>query len=350
MTFPEESEITSAWMASVLGAPGEVTIEKRSSIGTGQVGENVRFELAFGRDVSGVPTSVVGKFPSIDATSRETAAATDAYVREVGFYRDLQESVSIRTPRIHFLAEDLPNNRFLLLMEDLRESEQGNQLHGCTVDQAQLAVSALVGLHAPHWGTGRLVDLPWMKVRDPERGRELEGLYSMLFDGFADGYRERLAPEVIDVGRRFGHHIRKWFESPQTPLTLVHGDYRLDNMLFGTTPDAPPITVVDWQTTAIGHGPADLAYFVGAGLVPDVRRRAEGDLIEVYVDALRGHGLAVSFDEVWHDYILGSASGYVMAVVASQIVGHTERGDEMFCVMAERHAQQMVDLGLFDLF
>lgn len=38
-----------------------------------------------------------------------------------------------------------------------------------------------------------------------------------------------------------------------------------------------------------------------------------------------------------------------MAVVASMIVGRTERGDEMFCVMAERHASQMADWGVFDL-
>ncbi len=38
-----------------------------------------------------------------------------------------------------------------------------------------------------------------------------------------------------------------------------------------------------------------------------------------------------------------------MAVIASQIVGRTERGDEMFCVMAERHSAQMDDLGTVDL-
>jgi hypothetical protein len=33
-----------------------------------------------------------------------------------------------------------------------------------------------------------------------------------------------------------------------------------------------------------------------------------------------------------------------MAVVASQIVEVSERGDAMFAAMAERHAQQIVDL------
>ena len=37
-----------------------------------------------------------------------------------------------------------------------------------------------------------------------------------------------------------------------------------------------------------------------------------------------------------------------MAVVASMIVGRTERGDEMFCVMAERHTAQMGDWACLD--
>jgi hypothetical protein len=38
-------------------------------------------------------------------------------------------------------------------------------------------------------------------------------------------------------------------------------------------------------------------------------------------------------------------SGAVMAVVASQIVGRTERGDEMFVAMAARHALQGMENG-----
>ena len=33
-----------------------------------------------------------------------------------------------------------------------------------------------------------------------------------------------------------------------------------------------------------------------------------------------------------------------MAILASMIVGRTDRGDEMFVVMANRHASQVVDL------
>ena len=42
-------------------------------------------------------------------------------------------------------------------------------------------------------------------------------------------------------------------------VALVHGDYRLDNMVFA--PDTPtPIALLDWELSTLGHPLADLAY------------------------------------------------------------------------------------------
>ena len=345
-TFPEQQDVTPTWLASELGIDAVPEMEQRS-IGTGQVGENVRYTLTWPAGIDG-PRTVVGKFPAPDETSRATAAATGSYVKEVGFYRDLQSGLSIPTPTILALHEDLDNNRFLLLMEDIAPAEQGDQLTGCSIEHATLAVDALVGLHAPHWNDDSLLDFEWVSARTPERAAELAGMYALLFPGFVERYGERLGAEVVAVGEGLGTVLEHWFTSFRTPGTLIHGDYRLDNMLFGTDP-AAPLTVVDWQTAAIGHGPADLAYFLGAGLIPDVRRSVEAGLVERYGEAMRAAGVALSADELRHDYVLGSASGYLMAVIASMIVGRTDRGDEMFCVMAERHADQMDAGDFFDL-
>ena len=52
-------------------------------------------------------------------------------------------------------------------------------------------------------------------------------------------------------------------------FALMHGDYRLDNLLFD--PDRTHVTVVDWQTLGAGLPARDLAYFTGTSLMPDVR-------------------------------------------------------------------------------
>ena len=54
-------------------------------------------------------------------------------------------------------------------------------------------------------------------------------------------------------------------------------------------------------------------------------------------------------EAVWDGYVLGSASGYFVALVASQLVERTERGDDMFVAMASRHAHQIRTVGLLDV-
>ena len=51
-----------------------------------------------------------------------------------------------------------------------------------------------------------------------------------------------------------------------------------------------------------------------------------------------------SFEEAWNDYRRGSFVGFLMAVMSAMIVERTERGDEMFAVMAERSGWQALHL------
>ena len=82
-------DITPDWLSEVLGAPVAAAHPER--VGTGQVGMNVRYRLAYvGEPPPGSPATVVAKLPSSDATSRATGVQLRNYEREVKFYRDNQ--------------------------------------------------------------------------------------------------------------------------------------------------------------------------------------------------------------------------------------------------------------------
>lgn len=348
----DPAAVTGDWLsevlvhAGVLAADDRVVGVEREVIGTGQVGSNVRFRLRYARgDAATGPRSVVGKFAADDEVSRGAGVATRTYETEVAFYRDLAASVEISRPACYFAAIEPGTADVVLMLEDMDPAVPGDQIAGCSVAEAELVVDEAARLHGPRWGDPTLLDHAWLADGFDNRGGVGE-LYAMTWDAFLDRYRATLDPAAVEVGTHLRAHVADWLQGAPAALTLTHGDFRLDNMLF--RPGA--LTVVDWQTVRLGCGPADVAYFLGAGLDPDIRRRHERDLVARYYQALFAYDIGdYSFDACWDDYRRHSYGGYVMAVIASILVGRTERGDAMFMAMANRHAAQATDLAAADL-
>jgi hypothetical protein len=346
----DPAEVTPEWLTAVLahaGAllDGRVIAFESESVGTGQVGANIRYRLRYESPPVDAPSSVVAKFASADDASRATGIATLTYETEVAFYRDLASTVDISRPHCYFAAIEAGTANVVLVLEDLSPAEQGDQLAGCTLAQAELAMVEAARLHGPRWGDPTLLEHRWLVDR-VGASTGIADLYRSLFGGFVDRYRATLDGQAIAVGERLGGGIEQWSSYRPPGLTITHGDYRLDNMLFATQAGGRPLTVVDWQTVRLGCGTADVAYFLGAGLDPATRRDHERELVVRYHDAVVAYGVEdYPRDACWEDYRRYSYSGYLMAVIASMLVGRTERGDAMFMTMANGHAAQVVDLG-----
>ena len=347
----DPAEVTPDWLTRAFHASGRANgarvaaIRAREYVGTGQSARNVRFALEWDGPADGAPDSVIGKFPSDDPTSRATGAQHGSYLKEVEFYRQVAGTVDIRTPACWHAAIAPNATDFVLLMEDLAGSVQGDQVAGCDVAQAALALGQAARLHAPRWGDPTLAELPFLGAPSPESAALLQGIYLAVWPGFEARYASRLEEGVVALAERFGPRVGAWSQTLPSPLTVTHGDFRLDNMLFGRAEGAPPLVVVDWQTVSRGVGAADVAYFLGAGLVVEERRAHERALVREYWQELCARGVAdFSFDECWRDYRHTTFGGVLMAVVASQIVEQTDRGDDMFVAMASRHGQHALDL------
>ncbi len=314
-------------------------------VGTGQMGTSVRYTLGWDGGARG-PRSVVCKFASTDPTSRSTGLTLRTYEVEVSFYRDVARTVGMRIPACHFAEIDLATGEFVLVLEDLAPCVQGDQLAGCSVEQAALAMDELARLHAPRWNDPALAGVEWLNRNATEDSLAFSEMFlPQLLPGFLARYADRLAPEHVALAERLFARIGRFLRDRPGPRAVQHGDYRLDNMLFGTPAGGYPLAVVDWQTVVWGPPAFDASYFLGAGLLPDDRRLHEEALLRCYHDGLLAGGVrGYDWDSLWTDYRRYAFGGFLMAIGASMMVVQTARGDEMFLTMIRRHGEQIADL------
>ena len=315
-------------------------------IGTGQMSESRRLTLEYSQPC-GLPTTMVAKYESSSEASRAASVATRTYEVETSFYREVREHVAVNAPRCYFAEFDPATDEFALLLSDFSPCTQGDQLAGCSVADARDAVLEIAGLHGPLWENERIKQMPWLHRSASDNPLDIGALFGMLHEGFAERYAGRLSAEAQETGERLARAPRDYFTYDPQRFSVVHGDYRLDNVLYLSSPSGSRVGVVDFQTAAVGCPLIDVVYFVGAGLVAEDRRSVEASLVADYVERLREFSVTLSLDEAWSLYRRYAFSGFVMAVIASMIVQQTDRGDEMFMAMANRHAQQVVDLDSF---
>ena len=345
--------LTPQWLTAALARDVDlgdtvVTAVHKSPVGTGQMCDSIRLTLTFSADTD-APSTVVAKIPSANPSSRAAGHNMGVYEAEVRFYQHLAGRLTVRTPHAFHADIDSESSDFVLLLEDLAPATQGDQLAGCTLDQAACAVDELIKLHSPLWESPELATLTWLD-RGAESRRMLAPVLGSFWTGFVDRYRERLHPAVFEVGAPLVAAIDVFDARDTHPHTVTHGDFRLDNLLFGDADVDTPIAVVDWQTCSVGPPLGDVAYFIGSGLLTDKRRIEEHDLVRRYHDGIVAAGITgFDWETCWARYRLGTFGGLIMAIAASMLVERTDRGDEMFLTMAERHAIHILDLDALEL-
>ena len=332
------TDLTVEWLTAALGVPVSDFVFER--IGTGQMSECYRVGLTYADGDDG-PNSVVLKVAATDPVSRQTGLALGLYEREVRFYTEIAPGLDGPIAPCHHAAFDAETGAFHLLLGDAGPAVVGDEIRGATVEQARLALSELGRVHAPLLGDTAMANADWLNRESPMN----QALIGQLYAGFYERYRDQIAPEHREVCERLVASFDAYVAgeaAPQRAHGLVHGDYRLDNMLFGEPGADRPLTVVDWQTVTWGPAMTDVAYFLGCALDNEHRRDEYDALLRAYHDAL-GPNAPISVDDVRDGVRRASFFGVMMAIVSSMLVERTDRGDEMFMVMLQRHCQHVLD-------
>src|SRR5436309_12599827 len=164
----QAADLSADWLTAVLRRSGvarddaAVVNFEPSAIGTGQMSESYRVGLEWEGDASAGPDSVVVKVAASDETSRSTGFGVGVYEREIRFYREVAPRVGGAVAACHLAVYDSQEGWFTLVLEDATPAVQGDQIAGCTVEEASLALRELAGLQAPVWDDAALGAAAWL--------------------------------------------------------------------------------------------------------------------------------------------------------------------------------------------
>ena len=287
----DASGLSPSWLSEALGAEvsGVEVLEHTSA-----TNQRIRIGVSLAVPGSG-PASIFVKLPPADPAHREMISASGMGRREAQFYDDVAASVALRVPRGYYAGFG-DSGDFVLLLEDLAASgcDFSDGSWGVGADAAARALEELARFHARFQDpAGRVAQAPWLA--DPVV-RRTEAT-ALRLRSVLDQHGDALTAEYRAVGELYVEHHRRldelWNAGPQT---YIHGDPHIGNVFL----DGGRVGFIDWGLSRVSTPLRDVSYFLTMSVDPDDRRRTERDLVQLYLDALRGAGGAeISFDEAW---------------------------------------------------
>jgi len=340
-------EIDPAWLTSALRDSGVIAEEEVVDVTHRVIGEEAGFlgevailNLKYSDPASTAPASMVLKIPTA-LKNRVMGQLMGVYEKEIRFYYLLQPELSIRSPRHYYSAlsaADFPGvvlermkyldqqpiwviallavvmrwlfglmpRRYVLLIEDVSHHRLGDQSQDSSDDDVERALTTLARLHGQFWGSEALDKMSWISPVD------LTGkLIEIANKQAIKKYREANAASLSDSQ----YKLLDWIEANgleltalqgRHPRTLLHGDFRVDNLCFDDT--VGEAIVLDWQTMVSGSGGMDLAYFLSNALPLEASEERVNELIEFYRQGLAREGVEISFERLRWLYELGMLS------------------------------------------
>jgi aminoglycoside phosphotransferase (APT) family kinase protein len=358
MKHPKTIEdISASWMTEVLRGAG---ILHRAAIravevhaigqGVGFLSGRARVAIRYDRAEEGAPDTVVVKLPASVKAGMEFAESTHAYEREIRFYREVAPRTPIRVPRMFATIMEPAENAFVLVMEDLKGLTAGDQVLGMSRAQVLAAVHTIAPLHARWWNGDRRRALPWV----PPVEQQLQMLYltpeviRTAWPRFLESFGDALPPGGRALGERIIRHLEGILAAfGKGPRTLVHFDYRADNLFLDDMTRKTPIVVVDWQLTMWGLGAYDVARLVGGSIPAAQRGGHHEEIVACWHQGLLAGGVTgYTREAAWHDYRLSAIVATLNPVLVHYMFKTGgRRGTALGAAMTERFFSDLVECG-----
>jgi hypothetical protein len=327
MKMPTDTEALSAeWLSDALRAAGVLEDGRVRSFhiqeldgAKGALSQLAKLNLEYEGDSADAPHQVVAKFALADPENRALLHSSGFYEREVRFYQTFAHQVDLRTPRCFYAEIDSNTGEFALLLEDLAPAENGSRAVGCSPVQAELAIREMARFHAAWWESPQLTQTKWLRPLNIAARQQWSDKYQHDWEAFVEKTGSNMPSEILEVGQQLGPRLINVFERfyDESPQTLIHSDFQLDNFFFAAPEGGTPFAVIDWQLISPGCGTFDIGSFLGGNLSIADRRTHEMTLLKTYHSILVENGIeGYSYDRCLNDYRFAMFDGLFRMVVA----------------------------------
>lgn len=328
-----DAEALSSYLAAHLPGEGEVTVERH------QAGHsNETFFVRRGSDEYVLRRPPLGAFlPTAHDVGREYRVLT-----ALG-------ATSVRAPRTFLMCEDesvigapfylMERKRGIVIRTELPDAF--TEAERATIGEE--LVDALVELHSIDWAACGLEGFGKPTGYLERQLRRWKGQMELTLP------LTRPLPDLEAVGA--------WLEAnlpPSPETTLVHGDYKLDNVMFAPEPSARLVAILDWEMSTLGDPLADLGWMISfwrepgdaEDLFSNLNRvttmpgfSSRSDLIARYRSATGRDASAIDFYEVlaiWKLAILleGSYARHLAGMTDDPFFAEMEHGVPALAVRA----------------
>lgn len=241
------------------------------------------------------------------------------HLYEVYSYNDVLPVLKLPSPRCYFAEYSADQKQGIVIMEDLtaRDVTFCHPLRPQTREQVARRLSDLARFHAQTWGSPEVAAggrWSFLNVMIPHGGGHLAQFFTPeIWGRYVEMPRGRAASiyfQSLDWMKDAFNRIAML--ASRLPFAVLHGDTHLGNLYVEAdgTPGFFDSQPHRWPAME------EVAYHIACALDPLDRRRAEKDLMRLYLEELRRHGIeGPSLDEAMRQYAVFLAFGFCIFMI-----------------------------------
>lgn len=282
-----------------------------------------RLALTYDQATPAAPATLIAKLPPDHAELAENCVIFQPGTKEAWFYRTIAPAGCVTAPQCYFALAERATGRGALLLADLGELEATNQTMGMSIADATLALQEAARFHAHWWDQENhevLAQLLDLNNNGGDSTTLVDQFYAEAWPNFLQNAQFAIPATVSVFGATLiGRGAVLEALCDNSPKTLLHGDFRVDNMLFAGHKAQRRCYVLDWEDVSVGCYATDVAWLI-AGCVPAIDADQEQQLLKSYYTALCANGVATyTYEQCLLDYRRAMVERFVQGVLSGTL-------------------------------